>query len=99
MNLASRTGLFYFGTMGSYGFYRGYNGLYKDNLKKKLYEKQKNINHDNHNELYTNKFMQGIGGFLWQTNPIMFLFNLYGIVLRTEKKIRKIELTPDDYEY
>jgi len=76
----------YFSSMSVYGFYRGYNSLYKEEFKQV-------------DPFVTNRFVCGIGGAFMQTNPVTQLYGLHGIALRTEKTLRGIELTADDYEH
>lgn len=77
----------YFISMSSYGFYRGYNNLY-DN---KLYNSQR--------FLLTDRIYDGVIGSLWQINPFIQPFILYGIFRLIEKKSRNIEIIKDDYKY
>lgn len=81
-----KTAVGYFSGMGAYGFYRGYNGLYKKDFKKQ-------------DELVTNRVVSGFGGLFFQSNPVMQFYNIYGIALRTEKHLKNLPLTADDYEY
>ena len=81
-----KTAVGYFSGMGAYGFYRGYNGLYKKDFKKQ-------------DELVTNRIISGFGGMFFQSNPLMQFYNLYGIALRTEKSLKGIPLNANDYEY
>ena len=76
----------YLAVNGCYGFYRGWN-----NLHNRAY-------HYNFNEpfpLYTQRFVNGLGGALLQTLPICLFYTLY----RMEKRVRGMELTPEDYDF
>lgn len=77
----------YFTSMSSYGFYRGYNNLYDT----KLYKTKK--------FLFTDRIYDSIIGGVYQINPIMQPFFLYGIIRLIEKKQRNLKITNEDYRY
>ena len=54
MTLFTKSLVSYFGGMGAYGFYRGYNGLYKKDFKKQ-------------DEFITNRIVAGFGGMFFQS--------------------------------
>jgi hypothetical protein len=74
--------------ISSYGFYRGYNNLYK-----------KNSIFNYNTDLYTEKISSGLFSVCYHLNPVYHHSLLYYIFLRSEKKLRKIELTENDWEY
>jgi hypothetical protein len=77
----------YFTGMGIYGYYRGYNNLY-------------NIKTFNTKEiLVVDQIIKGLHGMVWQMNPIIQPFILYGIAKRYEKQYRNIPITQEDFEY
>ena len=64
----------YVTTMGVYGYYRGFNNLHDGknyNIKEKL---------------LIDRIINGLFGCLWQMNPAMQPFLIYGILRRYEKK-------------
>lgn len=76
--------LTYVTSMCIYGFYRGYHGLYYEEKKER--------------ELMVEKMIDGIMGSLNQLNPLAQPYLLYGIARRTEKKLRNLEITKNDYK-
>jgi hypothetical protein len=78
----------YSGTMGTYGFYRGYNYLYQHVEFNKTQDKSLN-----------NRMICGIGGTLYQLNPFLQPFFIYGIYHRCKKIFKNQELKAMDYEF
>lgn len=74
--------------ISSYGFYRGYNNLYK-----------KNCPFNSTTDLYTSKISSGVISAAYHLNPVLYPYLFYYILLRFEKQVSKIELTEDDWEY
>lgn len=75
----------YISSVGTYGFYRGYNNLFatdKFNTKELL---------------ITNKIFNGINGAFWCMNPIYQPILIFGIMRRTEKVLRNMPVEKIDY--
>lgn len=77
----------YITSMGSYGFYRGYNNLY--NIAE----------YNTKTTLITENSANGLLGTFYQLNPIYQPVFLYGIARRTEKKMLNLDINKNDYEF
>lgn len=84
----TKLGLTYLTGMSTYGFYRGFNNKYKSDCI---------INAKT--PLYIDRFISGLFSTGYYLNPISHPYLLYYTIKRTEKQLRDIQLTEDDWEY
>lgn len=90
--LKTKLGFTFFTTMGTIGFYRGFNNKHKEGS-------MFNPVLRNPNQLYIDRTITGIFSSMYYLNPICYPFIFYYTIKRTEKRIRNLEITNDDWEW
>jgi hypothetical protein len=79
----------YFIGISSYGFYRGYNGLFTKDSYFVLKSSSDN--------LVVDKLVSGIFNSMLILNPLLHPFIFYGIAKRSEKRLKNITIVNDDW--
>lgn len=82
--------LSYFTVMGFYGFYRGFYNKYNNNSV---------LNIKLNKQLYVDRIATGLFSTAYYLTPMFHPYIFYYSIKRTEKNIRGLDITEDDWDY